>query len=660
MSGRAETATPADSGAGSVRVPHVIVIAYECGAFDPALMRSGTASLVWNSARGLARTGHRVSVVTPAHGLTGHLRRHYDARETGYAHRGTLPLRPDPARWPNPPDEPRPEVATGALHLRRDGVDLYFLTGDLLDAYPATFYPDPADEGRDLRFHKPLAFQLAAVRFVRSVFGDEPALIHAHEPLHTHLVPPAFSADPGKSVVVAVATNHPVNTGVYAPQVRAALEHLDASVDLEPYADPPAEDTVLDAALRAQLPGTLLDTPLSPDHVGLMSLVHDHADGVDFLCEGQREFQAGFEGTPFEPRYRRLTVAAVAARNAHKQFVGGCAVSDSWLARDESAVDRAAVLRGLGLDPELPTFYHAARYAVHHKGQLEMMRAVEQVLDEGARANFLIRCSAAGGSADPYFQQVADRHRGRLYLDWRMVGEATLFEHAAAADYCLFPSKYELDTFMIAQGEAMACGAVPIATAQYGTRHFGHAFDIREPDATGFAVARSFSADDPLLTEALTDALRQAVRLFTEEPAEYRRLSVNARARARSLTWEASTALRAERFRALRPPLTADPAGPRPAPALPRDAVEPPAGRAEIQPDDDGWTLSYRGERALHVEAFVPGAGPAPAAHPLSRTPDGFRAHFPGPPPPEAALLVTFEHGRHEWRVARAPAGGAG
>ncbi|WP_331742623.1 glycogen/starch synthase (plasmid) [Streptomyces sp. NBC_00868] len=631
--------------------PHIIAIAYECGAFDPRLMRSGTASLVWNSALGLARTGHRVSVVTPAHGQAAYLREHHGASETGRSDFHTLPLELDPARWPGYPASPRPHVTTGALHLRRDGVDLYFLTGDHLDAYPATFYPDPADEGRDLRFCKPLTFQLTAVRFVRAAFGDEQALIQAHEPLHTYLVPPAFAADQSKSVVSTVATNHPVNTGVYAPQIRAALEYLNAPTDVDAYADPPADDTVLAAALRAHLPGTRLDVPAPRGYVSLLSLVHDHADGVDFLCEGQREFHAGFEGTPFEPRYRQLTVSAVAARNAHKHFVGGCAVSDSWLARDEHAVDRAEVLRGLGLDPALPTFYHAARYAVHHKGQLEMMRAVEQVLDEGARANFVIRCSAPAEAADPYFQSIADRYRGQLYLNWRMVGEDTLFEHAVAADYCLFPSKYELDTFLIAQGEAMACGAVPIATAQDGTRHFGHTFDVSEPDATGFAVARSFQEDDPLLTRALAERIREAITLITDEPDAYTRLSRNARDRAREFTWERSTASRAKRFRALYPPLPAHRPAAVPAPVPP--AAPPPLGRANIRTHGDGWTLAYHCEQALDVAAFVDAGEPDLTAHPLTRSGDGgFGAVFRGSPPPEGlALLVTLERGRYHWEL---------
>ncbi|MFD0055016.1 glycosyltransferase [Streptomyces sp. NPDC127168] len=647
-------------GAGPADAPvDVIAFAYEACSFDRRLMRSGTASLVWNSALSLARAGHRVSIVTPAHGQAGHLRRRYGARDTGHADTHTLPLRLDPAAWPPSWGSPAPRLTTRALHVRKDGVDLYFLSDAFLDAYPETFYPVAADEGRRLEFCKPLAFQLAGIRFVRSRFADRPAVVHAHEPLLHYLVPAAFTGDRLKRVVSAVATNHPVNTGVYGPQVSAALESLGARVDLDEYADPPERDGVLECAMRAHLTATGLDHP--PRHerqISFFSLVGDQADGIDFLCEGQRTFYTGFEATPFTPRYRSLTVARVTERNAHKAFVGGCAVSDTWLARDPGAIDRDGVLNGLGLDPALPVFYHAARYDPHHKGQLEMVRAIESVLGEGRRANFLLRCATASDT-DPYFQKVADAYPGSVRLAWDMADEDTLFAEASVADYCVFPSKYELDTFLIAQGEAMACGAVPIATAQYGTRHFGHAHDFRAPDATGFAVDRSFEEDDPLLARALTDRFRQAIRLFTDEPGEYARLSGNARRTARRLTWERSAARRSAHFGALFAAGSADP--PRQAAGPRRPPQAGPVVRAGLDVRAGGWSVRLECADALRVTAYVPerSADGALRAHALRPAGDGFTGTFPGEAPAAGvALLVTLTGGRSHWEVA-APAGTA-
>ena len=112
-----------------------------------------------------------------------------------------------------------------------------------------------------------------------------------------------------------------------------------------------------------------------------------------------------------------------------------------------------------------------------------------------------------------------------------------------------------MDTFLIAQGEAMAVGAVPIATAQLGMAHFGHVADpLHGPDAaqaTGFAVNRSFAEDDPLLVDALAVRIHQAAALLRERPEEYRRLRANAITTARQFTWERTARLHLEAFTAL-------------------------------------------------------------------------------------------------------------
>lgn len=109
-----------------------------------------------------------------------------------------------------------------------------------------------------------------------------------------------------------------------------------------------------------------------------------------------------------------------------------------------------------------------------------------------------------------------------------------------------------MDTFLIAQGEAMAVGAVPIATAQQGMAHFRHNADpVHGPDAaqaTGFAVNRSFAEDDSLLVDALARRIHQAAALLHERNDEYRRLQTNAVATAHQFTWERAARLHLDSF----------------------------------------------------------------------------------------------------------------
>ncbi|MFF9087794.1 glycosyltransferase [Streptomyces sp. NPDC014991] len=511
---------------------HIIETYFECCGFDHTFLQGGTSVYLWNLSRTFAARGHRVSIVTPAHGRLDDLRQRYDVEDLPYEDTYTLPVALDPRVWREFPAQVDLALRTTAHRIRLEGVDLYFLANEYLDQLPDTFYPPYSAKGRDLVFFKPLVFQTDSVRFLRGWFGGERAVVHAHEPYYHYLLPAALRDDPTKLVVSNVQSNMPIAKKVYAPEVRRLFELLGVDVALPgPRPEPEAPAAVVQ---YQQL--THLHYTYPPDHVAIYELTAEHADLIDFLSPGQLDFYAGFRDTPFEQLFRQLPIADVVRRNAHKMFVGGCAISDQWLARDPAGVDRAEVLGGLGLDPVLPTFFHNARYAVHHKGQIELMRAVDRVLSEGLEANFVIRCISGNGIDDPFFHEVAARHPGRLHLEWERVEEARVFSYAAACDFALFPSKFEMDTFLIAQGEAMAVGTVPIATDQRGMEHFRHA-DGPET-ATGFAVNRSFAEDDELLTASLAERIRQAAALWSDEPGRYRELSERAAAVARGFTWD--------------------------------------------------------------------------------------------------------------------------
>ncbi|MFF4382589.1 glycosyltransferase [Kitasatospora sp. NPDC001547] len=531
---------------------HIIETYFECGGFDHRLIQGGTSVYLWNLSKALAGQGHRVSIVTPAHGRLDDLRRFHDLETLDYRDDYELPVVLDPQTWGERfPAEVRIPLTTTAHLLRLDGVDLYFLSNQLLDELPDRFYPPYQTKGKDLVFFKPLAYQVDAIRFVRERFAGEKAVLHAHEPYYHYLMPAAFRHDPGKLVVATVQSNMPITKKVYRPKVERLLAFLGAGTELPPEdADPPLAEH--DAVMSGYQQLTHLHYEYGPGHVRVYDLVADHADLVDFLSPGHLEFYTGFADTPFEQVFTRLPVHETVRRNAHKSFVGGCAVGDAWTTGEPPAADRARVLGGLGLDPELPTFFHNARYAVNHKGQVELFRAVDRVLDEGLAANFVLRCISDSGIDDPYVHDVVRRHEGRVHLEWQRVDERRIVEYAASSDFCLFPSKFEMDTFLIAQGEAMAAGAVPIATAQRGTAHFGHVADPSAgPDAeraTGFAVNRSFAEDDPLLADALARCIYRAAALLREQPDEYRRLRANAIANARQFTWQRAAELHVAAF----------------------------------------------------------------------------------------------------------------
>lgn len=528
---------------------HIVEVAYEATAFDVRLTRGGTATMVWELARKYVDAGHRVSVVTPAHGNAAYLREAYGAVEVGPPDVHTVPVVLDPAIWPAPQVDLAVETRT--LLVRREGVDLYFLSNAYLDLLPDTLYPANEMQGADLAYLKPLVFQVDAIRFIDRTCGGEPAVIQCYEPAYHYLVPPVMRARAGKTTVTTVVVNTRIDDVVYRPQLERLLHACGADLQLDGYVQAEPGDP-LSAAMRDYHRPSYLKQDPGPDYVNYFAMVADCADLVDFVSPGQRDYYSTFRDAPFEARFQGLGVAKVVRDTAAKHIVGGCALPDWWLSLDPATVDRKAVLTGLGLRPDRPTFYHAARLAQNHKGQVELFRAIDAVLRTDREINFVIRCAVAaaghGSAAEPWFEEVARRYPDNVHLDWRMVDERVLFEHTAAADFCLFPSKFELDGFLITMAEAMACGAVPIATAQETLSHYRHTLPVDDPAATGFAVPRSFRTDDHGMADRLAAAITSAVRLFRDDPGLYARLSATCVDLARTFTWDASAAERLAHF----------------------------------------------------------------------------------------------------------------
>jgi glycosyltransferase involved in cell wall biosynthesis len=623
---------------------NIIECHFEFGGFDDHLVKGGISVYLWNLCRRFRAAGHTVTAVTAAHGLLGRLRERHDLVPLEWTADLEIPVRLDPEVWRGHPAEVRIPVSAAAHRLRIDGIDIVVLSGGPLDDHTEAFYPPYELKGRDLSFLKPLVFQVVAARYLQDTAAPG-TVVHLHEPYYHYLVPAAVR-DRGLVTVSTVQSNMPVNKKVYGPEVRTLLAYL--GVDASPadgLADPPL-DAPLHRAMRAYLPRTLLynDYPDRPghDYVSILGLVARAAHAVDFLSPGQLEHVVSQGGTPFEQLFAHLAVRRELHDRLDRLVVGGCAIGAEWLASTRDPDRRARTLERLGLDPSLPAVYHNARYAPQHKGQQEMFRALLRLLDEGERCNVLLHCLSPTPLDDPELAELVRRHPALVHLETGALPESELVDWATASDLCLFPSKFEMDTFLMAMGEAMACGAVPVATAQRGMRHFGHAFDLDDPGATGLALPRSFRVDDPILTDAIHDGLARMLAVVREEPERMAELRARAVAVARRFTWDRTANRFLETFAACS-------SGAPPA-ALSRAPAEPPpapAGRVQAHREGDATLVRWDGA-AVRVEAVVPEATIA-----LAATPDGsFAGRIPRADLPHLALLITLPDGRMVWDEA--------
>jgi len=633
---------------------HVIECHFEFSGFNDHLVKAGTSVYLWNLVRQFRDRGHRVGAVTASHGLLPLLREEHEVQQLDWRLTDNIPVRLDPAQWPGFPGEVIVPVDVRAYRMTVDGIDIVMLSSDLLDLYPDSFYPPASAKGTDLGYLKPLVFQVAAARFLAD-HAEAGTIVHLHEPAYHYLLPAALR-DKGLVVVSTVQTNFPVNIKVYAPEVRAVLGHLGADTAVvDGLADPPL-DSDLDLAMRSFLPQTLLyhDYPERPghDYASVLALVVRSAAALDFLSEGQLEHALTQAETPFEQLFARLAVRRELRARTDRLVVGGCAIGDEWLDVERTPERRQRTLTGLGLDPALPTIYHNGRYSVEHKGQREMLRAIRRLLDDGRRCNVLLHCLAPKRPDDVDLDALERDHPLLTRVRTDPMTSAELVDWAASSDLSVFASKFEMDTFLMAMGEAMSAGAVPVATAQRGMRHFRHSSDLLDPQATGLAVPRSFRVNDPLLTDAVHAGLCRMLDLIDTDRSLIDALRNRAITVGRSFTWENA----ARRFLAI---FAACAAGTPPAEATPlsdtktllldpADAAATEAGHGSAR-SRPGWIeVGWRDGNAARVE--IVRAGERAEVVALQSGADGtFHGVVPDSGGDRVALLITRWDGRSVW-----------
>ncbi|MCP3803614.1 glycosyltransferase [Allokutzneria sp. A3M-2-11 16] len=508
---------------------NVVECHYEFGGFDHRLVKGGISVYLWNLSQALSARGVGVSGLTAAHGALPLLRQDYDVTDLDYVDDLTVDVPLDPLVWKDFGESAKISARITAHRVSVRGVDVVVLAGGILDAYPETFYPPYETKGRDLAFLKPLVFQLAATRYLVRTMAPR-TVVHLHEPYYHYLMPQPLRAA-GAEVVCTVQSNMPVNKKVYGREVRELVSFLGGDASAADGLEDPPLDSAVEREMRAYLPTTHLynEYPERPghDYVSGLALVARTASALDFLSPGQLEHVVTQGDTPAEALFQCLAVRRELRAAADKLVVGGCAVGSTWREADRSTVDRAAVLRRRGLDPALPTIFHNARYAIHHKGQRELARALRELLDEGLRFNAVLHVLSPSPMDDPELNPLAAAHPDVVWLETGPMPEPELIELACASELCLFPSKFEMDTFLLAMGEAMACGAVPVATAQRGMEHFEHVLGT-----TGASVPRSFRADDRALVDEIKSQLRRLLAMELDS------LRANAVRVARSFTWE--------------------------------------------------------------------------------------------------------------------------
>ncbi|MEV7975557.1 hypothetical protein [Streptomyces sp. NPDC086519] len=290
---------------------------------------------------------------------------------------------------------------------------------------------------------------------------------------------------------------------------------------------------------------------------------------------------------------------------------------------------------------------------MRHEGQKELLRAVRRLLDEGHPCNVLLHRLAPQPPRGEDLDGIARDHAAPARIDTGPTSDPEPRDRAASSDFGVVPSTVGTDTFLAAMGEAMACGAVPAATAQRGMRHSRHSFDLDAPGATGPAVPRPFRVADPLLTDAVRDGAVRMLNLWHDAPERLAGPRQRAVVVGRGLAWKAKRG----RFLAVS---AACGAGTRPADATPAvhgavgtrlPGTGAPSGVGHGPPHgEDGGSMSVRWNDpdARRAEAVPAAPSGVPTVPP---TPSGgwFTGTVPHVADGPLAVLVTDHRDRTTW-----------
>jgi hypothetical protein len=180
----------------------------------------GTPEGVWEQSRALARQGHWVSIVAPASGRLDGLRElGLERLDVDFDHDYTLPVHLDASadgrRFAGELEIP---LSTSVHWLSAIGIDLYFLSNDLLDRAAGV-------DDQDLRLHRSLAYQVDTIHFIRSYFEHEHAEIRVHDLLDPNLLPAGLATDHTKHVVSALPHSQS-DASVTRPEHRPIVAQL--------------------------------------------------------------------------------------------------------------------------------------------------------------------------------------------------------------------------------------------------------------------------------------------------------------------------------------------------------------------------------------------------------------------------------------------------
>ena len=363
-------------------------------------------------------------------------------------------------------------------------------------------YPDNAE-----RFAE---FSRAAIEFAKNIW--KPDVIHCHD-WQSALVPVLLRTQYEKDATVqklpVVFTIH--NMGYHGTFPRDAMKKTGL----------PAELFKIDAMefygrvnfLKGALVYSDYLTTVSPKYAEeIQTLEYGH--GLDGVARNRADRLVGIlngvDYATWNPEKDRL----IAAKYSSKDLSGKLTCKKN-------------LLEAFGLDaanPDSPVIGIVSRFA-DQKGFDLIAAVAPELLSEDLK---IIVLGAGESKYEKMMRDLAALYPGKLSVKV-LYDDALAHKVEAGADIFLMPSRYE--PCGLNQIYSLKYGTVPVVRATGGLDDTIEAFDPQTGRGTGFKF-RAYEAP------ALLAAIRQALAIFRNEPAAWRKLQVNGM--AKDFSWQVS------------------------------------------------------------------------------------------------------------------------
>ena len=469
---------------------------FDAAGFDPRMIKGGPSHFVWNLAHSIAANREDSALLIPSHGELELFIQDWGFENIWEMTVPTLELPLEPDIWPTPSNL----CISGILTLWKgtiQGVEVFVIDHYLLRAYRDSYFPPYETKGKDLGFFKPLVFQILCLHvLLNSGYFSTIEPIIFHEPYYHFLMIHILALKGYENLFSVIHSNMPLEKRFYFPTLQPVGRIFGLELDCD---YPQRTNNPAISFMESILPSTHLHYPQGEGiFIPIMLWPLRDSLRILFLNEGHRQFVIHQSHTPMENLISKLPLHTDLKKIEITSGILGACLNALWL---EGNIPKRNNERST-------KFFHSGRWAPGHKGQFELLEAVQRFVRDNtdSDSSFILHFLGLDEKTKSLLNEQINNSPRVVILN-QTLDQKALKQFYQECDFCIFPSKFEMETFFMSIGEAMTQGCIPISTIQIGTQHWWSTL----PDSIlGLWLTRSFQEHSTQLVDEIIQSIKAA------------------------------------------------------------------------------------------------------------------------------------------------------